>query len=425
MSIRVITIVALILLAAPVTAQRLFLANTDTLSTLFGERTAMVSVHGQVYQQGNALTNSFVNKFINGGFIDNDLKNEQSVSNNDNFLGAGFQFGMEAMFAPKTLFGSERYGWTISVSHHDDLSIQFGRDVFNTVFYGNKSYAGKTADFGNSGLRYQRFQQLNLGVFDKETLSRVSVGFVNGNQAALADLNEAEMYTAANGEYIELQADGSFALTDTAQTTGLVMNGIGAIVNFEWNIPIAIGGDQGKTAYLRVGAQNLGFIRWNNKTVNYAIDSAYHYEGFLIDDLTGLEDLNDEVDNVVDSLLPQSSAESRLEATPAWLYLSWFSPLGQQFHYELSLNYKINGYHLPEASAALFYQPNQRWMVGAKALYGGYGGYETASALRAGIFLSTFIGKNMMLNLESNNVAGWLMGSAYGRTGQMKLTYMF
>lgn len=426
MSIKpIITGFLLIVLTTPVFGQQLLLTDPDSLKSLFSQHSVMITAHGQVYQQSNAITNSLVNKFINGGHIDNALKNDQELSDGENLLGGGFQFGFEAMFAPEKLFGSQRYGWSIGLSHHDDLSAMFGRDIFNTVLYGNKSYAGKTADFGNSGMRYQRFQQLNLGLFDKETLSRVSVGVVNGNQAAFADLDEAGMYTAPNGEYIDLEANGSFAISDTAQPTGLVMNGLGAVVNFEWNIPFAIDREKEKTAFLRIGASNLGFIRWNNKTVNYALDSTYHYEGFLIDDLTGLDNLNDQVENVVDSLLPQSSHESRIEATPAWLYMRWFSPVGKQFHYELGLRYKVNGFHLPEASAALFYQPNQRWMVGAKAIYGGYGGYESASALRAGIFLSTFIGNNLMLNVQSDNISGWLIGDAKGRSGQASLTVMF
>lgn len=415
----------LLLLVAPVIGQQLLLSDRDSLKNLFSQHSVIINVHAQVYQQSNAITNSFVNKFINGGFIDNALKNDQQLLEKENVFGAGFQFGAEAMFAPDSLFGSQRYGWSIGLSHQDDLSAMFGRDVFNTVFYGNKSYAGKTADFGNSGVRYQRFQQLNLGLFDKETLSSVSLGIVNGNQAIFADLDNAGMFTAPNGEYIDLEANGSFAISDTAQPAGLVMNGLGAVVNFEWNIPIAIGQEKEKTAFLRIGATNLGFIRWNNKTVQYAVDSTYHYEGFLIDDLTEFDNLNDQLENVVDSLLPQSSHESRIEATPAWLHVSWFSPVGKQFHYEIGLRYKVNGFHLPETSAALFYQPSPRWMVGAKATYGGYGGYETASALRAGIFLSTFIGNNLMFNLQSSNISGWLIGDAKGRNGQASLTIMF
>lgn len=414
-----------ILSGCSVFSQHLFLTNPDSLAGFFESNKVVISVDGGVHQQGNAITNSFINKFINGGFIDNDLKDKQELTTEENLLSGGFNFGINAMLAPDSLFGSNRFGWVIGLSHVDDLSARFTNDVFNTVFYGNKSYAGKTADLSNTGVRYQRFQQLNIGFFEKSTLSYVSLGVVRGNLFADLTLADAGLFTEETGEYVELSADGRFHISDTANTSGLVMNGIGGVVNFELNFPVHFNNRPEKPSYLRFGGHNVGFTRWNKETVNYELDSTYHYEGFLIDDLAEFGNLDQSAENVVDSLVPDASYESYIMTTPGWFYLSWFSPLGKSLFYELEVRTKIYAFHLPELKARLIYKPGERWLAGVNATYGGYGGYESSSAFRGGIFLSAFIGNHFMVHAESDHITGWFMENAKGRSAYLKLSYFF
>lgn len=416
---------ALMLCAQPLVAQHLLLTQPDTLPALFKERKVMIQASGGVYQQSNAITNSFVNKFINGGFIDNDLKDAQSISTENNLFGAGFNAGFNVMWAPDTLFGRTNYGLTISLSHHDDLSTRLTGDLFNLIFRGNKSFAGETANLDLTGLRYQRFQQFSIGFFEKKTLSYVQVGIVNGNQMIDLNLNEASLYTASEGESIDLFADGALRLSDTAQTSGIAMNGIGASLNFEVNIPILFANRPSKPSYIRFGGRQLGAIQWNKNTLQYSLDSTYNYDGFFIDDLSELQSVSDQVEQFGDSLMPSGSKDAMLFTLPGWVYVGWFSPLGDAVFYEVILRSKINSFHMPEGRLRVMYQPEKSWMIGANLNYGGYGGYSQSSSFRAGLFVSAFIGKNVMFSLETEHLMGWFDQDAHSRHAFFNLSYLF
>lgn len=413
-------LIILLLTSVPLYSQLLLLSQPDSLRDLFSKKKVILSVEGQAYQQSNAVTNSFVNKFINGGFIDNELKSKQRILEHENLFNASLGGGISIMIAPDSLFGTDRYGWIIGIHHFSDLSTRFTKDAFNTVFYGNKMYAGQQASFANTGIRYQQFQQLRIGFFDKKTLSNATVGFIHGNSFADLTLADSELYTESTGDYIELAANGRFHLSDTANTKGLVSNGIGATIGFELNLPVHFANRPDRPSYVRLGARNVGFVRWSNNTVNYRLDTTYTYQGFLIDDLANVEDWD--VEQVVDSLVPDANRETYYMTTPGWFFLSWYSPLGEKLSYELAVRSRVYSFHLPEVRADLFYRPDTKIMVGVNATYGGYGGYQSDAAFRAGISLSARIGTSFMLNLESRNVTGWFSADRFGRDVFVKLS---
>lgn len=385
----------------------------------------MVRIHGALHQQSNAVTNGFVNKFLMGGYIDNTLKDKQKLNGEDNTFSVGFNFGMDAFFAPDSLFGSDRYGWSISAGHMDDASARFTGDLFKAVFYGNKQFAGTAASLKNSGVRFQQYQHLSLGFFEKKTMSFVNVGVVNGNQFINTGLSEASFFTEATGDYVELNANGELYLSDTSNTNVLAMNGIGAILNFEINIPFYVNKRSAQPSYLRFGGQHLGITQWSKNSLHYAVDSTYRYSGFLIDDLASFDNVNDQLENIVDSLLPKSEQTSYMMTTPGWVYLSWFSPLSKSLFYELEVAAKVNSFHLPRATASLYFKPSNKWMLGANATYGGYGGYESEASFRAGVQLSSFIGKHLMLNVQTNHLTGWLNNDATGRDFRFSILFLY
>ncbi len=421
---RALCCIAICLFSTGLWAQELFLVQPDTLNNFFKQRKAIISVGGEVYQQSNAITNSFVNKFINGGFIDEQLKDDQQLAEERNVFGAGFNFGIEAMIAPDSLFGSDKYGWMLGVSHHDELSAQFTDDLFNLVFRGNKMYAGLAADLSNSAIRYQRFQQFSIGFFEKSSLSFVQLGLVNGNQLINAGLNNTQLFTETSGQFIDLAASGQVQLSDTARTNGLVMNGIGATVNFELNIPFHFKNYPKQPAFLRLGGRNLGLINWSNETLQVNLDSTYNYQGFLIDDLASLDGVGAQVETLVDSLTPGSETGNYLLTTPGWIYASWFSPISYNLYYEVELRSRIYSFHLPEIGGRLLYKPNNNMLLGVSARYGGYSNYDSLNELRAGIFVRTFIGDQLMLSLQTENLIGWFDQNARARNGFVQLSFL-
>lgn len=403
--------------------QQLLLTNPDSLERMFEKYRFITILDGAGHQQSNSINNRMVNAFLRNSFIDDDLKNEQNLQDENNLMGAGYHVGIMQFVSMKKLLGSTRYGLVLSASFHQDLSVRFNRDLFNLTFYGNSNYAGQFADVSNTGFRFVSTAQASMGFYEKRTMSYVTVGVIGGNQFIDLETAQSGIYTAEDGSYIGANLDGRLIVSDTSGAANL--KGVGGVINFEVNMPIRFASRPDKPSWLRVGGRNVGLMNWNEQTLHYRADSSYQYEGFLIDDLAGFNNIEDQLDNVVDSLLPGAERRNFLLTTPGWLYVSWFSPLGEKLYYDVTLRSRINAFHLPEATVGLTYKSGAKWMAGANLTYGGYGSLNGMDGLRAGITGSTMVGEHFMVQLESTHVSGWFNGQARGRNLWLRLMMFF
>lgn len=356
----------------------------------------------------NGMSSGLVNKLVWGGYIDNDLKKESSkYLRAKNNLGINLNYDVSAF-----LKGNSKFDFLIGFKNQELINATYSRDFFNLMFYGNQMYKGQTADLSNSNVNALRFQEVKFGAMlhkvDSVGKIGISVSFIKGEQLFYIKTGQhSSLYTSADGSELLLNSNFSMAISDTNHRDLRTFNGIGASADiyFETTYKSSIG----KRSVLMVNANNIGFIHWQNKSVQYSSDSVLRYTGYNIKNLF---DLKDSTLNRInsDSLLRKLS-NARTEDfnvnIPTNLVIInkiFFSEkftLAAGFRYIFNANYKPYG----------FIEPEYRYKNVIFGLHTGYGGYVR---LNVGASV-TWNSKGWFLRLGSNSLQGYFVPkSAFG-----------
>jgi hypothetical protein len=291
------------------------------------------------------------------------------------------------------------------------MGMRFSKDAYAVSFFGNAPFEGKSAQLGPGEFVQINYQALSLGVENKRTGSYLELSFVNGQQLNTAHVTTADLYTATDGRYLALRANGVY---QRAGTPGVLSgNGIGAAINACWRTSLQLLGAQATVA---VTVQDFGFVAWNGRTQELRKDTTIRYEGIRITDILHLDGL------VVNSTVLQDSVglalqdKAFLSLLPANLmgeiaFGRLRKPLmaGGSTAYVLRMDqYMLPGY-VPHATLNRKFVIHRRLAAALGAGYGGFGG------LRAMVGLDATIGNCMRIGLCTPNLIGLCSSQAQGK----------
>jgi hypothetical protein len=234
------------------------------------------------YQAGSdGLTNSFVNYFYKGGFIDSTMKAEQqSKLLPSTRIGGYASYSMAYCWRADADSGK----WEFMVAYRDRQSIfgKFSSDAFRLAFEGNRPFKGSTATLDNTKLTYLHWQQLQFEAkFNSpDRKSDASFGFsiLNGQQLQEVNIRKGSVFTASDGSAIDVTSSAAYLQSDTASSRLGSRNGSGSCFNFRFNAYLGDSTDRYKSQFSFM-VQDLGFIRWNENSLVYAVDTNAHYTG--------------------------------------------------------------------------------------------------------------------------------------------------
>ncbi len=307
-----------------------------------------VSMHGEYDFNSTAIQNGFVNKFITGGYLDSTIKTKAlDKMSAENRAGGSYALGITAFWGAK----GSKYSFITGLKQVEFFNSTFSHDFFAMTFFGNKMFAGKTANIGGTTINHFKFQEVKLGfIWDRiDTTAKVgfSVSYLKGQSLFQVNTGTSSVYTAADASEIYLNMHGSFTASDTSKNKqGLgAFNGNGASAEFFADMPY-----QSKLGpckfYLAVN--NLGFIRWNQNTMNLKMDTNYIYKGvltnniFLVSD-SGIKQLSKDS---LYSKLVQSSKKPKSTNLPTSFFIvhsikfNSFFTLNNGFRHLFQGNYK-------------------------------------------------------------------------------------
>jgi hypothetical protein len=256
-----------------------------------------VSVAGEAEWNSNAINNNFVRKIYRGGYLDAQSKDAVSSSLlQQNIFGALNSYGLSAFFGKD----SSRFDWFVGVKNQEYLNTTFTKDLFRVVFYGNEEFRGKYATITNSSLNYMKFQEVKLGFVWKnvDTVGKIggALSFISGQrllQYKTIDTNF--LYTAPDATQLLYQANFSIAFSDTNNTRLLTCNGTGLSADVYVETPYQ--SRFGKSRFI-ITVNNLGFIRWNQNTIQYRVDSVLTFNGVHLNNFL---DINDSTLNLINA----------------------------------------------------------------------------------------------------------------------------
>lgn len=240
-----------------------------------------ISFSGEYNAGSDALTNSFINSFYKGGFIDADKKAEQEAK-----LLPSTRIGGYSSYAMSYCWrmDPDSGNWEFAVAYRDRQSLygKFSSDAFHLVFEGNRPFKGKTANLDDTKLTYLHWQQVQFEAkfYSPDKKSDAAFGFsvLNGQQMQEMNIRHGSIFTASDGSAIDVNTSAAYFQSDTSSSKLGSRNGSGSCFNFRFNAYLGDSTDRYKSQFSFM-VQDLGFIRWNDNSMVYSVDTNAHYIG--------------------------------------------------------------------------------------------------------------------------------------------------
>ena len=281
------------------------------------------------------------------------------------------------------------------------------KDFFNLMFYGNDSYRGGTANLENCNINALRFQEVKFGAImhkvDSVGKIGVSVSFLKGEQLFYLKTNKnSSLYTSADGSELVLNSNFNLAISDTNNKRLTSFNGIGASAEIFFETPYK--SKVGKRSVLLVNANNIGFIHWQNNSVQYSSDSSLRFSGYTVNNIIDLKDSTISKLNR-DSILrglTNARRENFNTNIPTNLVIINKIYFGKElFCLQTGFRFIFNANYKPY----VFIEPEYRVKNVTFGLHTGYGGYVR---LNVGASI-TWNCKNWFLRIGSNSLQGYVV----------------
>ncbi len=332
------------------------------------------------YLNSNCINNDFVSAFYYGNFLNRELRDGVSKKLEEgNLFGGMSRVGFTYTY--HSLEGDNKPVFSFSIFDRSHLDMFFTRKMFNTYFYGNQMYAGERAPLGNFSLDFIRYQQFRFGWSWKGDDTHGAYGFAVSLLSGESDLSfrmpTADLYTADNGTYLDFKVAAQVDKTDPRNNKFFAQNGMGASADFFYELPYVFWNKPGK---IRIDVKDLGFIRWNSKSMHYAVDSSYHYDGVTIPDIFNPPTLASGLrpDSTL-GILKDGKMRQYTTALPGLMDIHTKSYYGKSIAFEKGLTWRFN------TNAKLYYYAKIHFLLGRARTtdigyvigYGGYGRFNS------------------------------------------------
>ena len=396
------------------------------LHTQHNNFNSIVGVNADAYTGSNSINNKFTNAFLSNSFIDDDMK--KSVNLHDiNYFGNKNEINLYFSTLLDTLMGVADMGYKVSVNNYSLQNTTFSRDFYNIAMYGNKMYEGETAKFSGLDINYLTFQTVEFGLFKRfkepangyHTLY-LGLSVIKGQDYHYLFLSKANMYTAPNGEFVDLEINGSYFGSDSVTSNISTVNGMGASLNFYWAYE-----DVKHKARYEVSFTELGLISWYQNPLNYNADTTLKFEGVEVNNIlnTTSESYSEiSKDSVIKTVFSKEDNSTFNKAIPKQFNFAYTKfLLENKFHLTLGTGYIFNANQLMPVVYV-----NNRFVLDPNfnlSLLVAYGGYTN---FRLGISTSFKIKKHFTANIGTTNVIGFLLPEqTYSQAIYLSLAYSF
>jgi hypothetical protein len=369
-----------------------------------------IAITGDYDLNSNTITNSLLTKFYTGGYIDANLKNSVLAEiKNKNRIGGNYSYGFYAAFQPDSFNHKRNISFFVSVRDRFHADARFSNDAYKLAFYGNAQYAGKTAyldGLNTNIIHYQQFQ-IGFSTANIDSVARWGIGisFLKGQDYISVLAKKAQLFTSADGQYIDFATDISAVKSDTSKSGLASASGYGASVDMYFEAPFQTVLGSSK---VRIAISDLGLIRFNKQTMSLSQDSTFHYSGVQISSFFALQDStygSVSRDSLINSIAPFKK-KSYSATLPAVLDLAFETQISTRFHITEGIRHVFNANYsvLAYVKGAYYFTP--KFMLSGTIGYGGYGGY---GRLNYGLGLFANLKNNVVIYAGSNNLEGYIV----------------
>lgn len=336
----------------------------------------------------NAITNELLSSYINGDFINNDLKDKSKNRLTEmNSLGLFSELSADMVFSTKKenqVHHKLLYSFGFKTKSYTE--INFREDFYSIYFYGNKQYAGQSIEMKQMGFYSITFHQIRFGIekaFEKYGMKHkawITMGFNFGQNYFRADVNNGSFYIHPQGEELKLTLNMDLARTDTSDLSLMNFTGYGASLNLVYDLEI---NEKNK---IRLSAGDLGFIAWNKKSFKFNRDSIYSYTGWQVENIFDTENEIFErfsTDTLTNEYALDKKKTSFLSTTPLDLQLCYKNQITGKISATATIRKFVFTRYKPLYRIKLGYKIHKNWEICPMAGYGGLGAFNAGLEINA------------------------------------------
>lgn len=406
---KVLIAIALLFLCTVVRGQRLWLMEGDT--TLVTSQ-AMIDFSASAGWESNSIDRAMVNHLAFGGYIERDLIDRQASRMNE-FLrfGGGYDGTLRFWLFRDSVLRATNWAWQGQVQSRAHLGVGAPADAYNLVFKGNDPhFLGQTARFDETWVDYMAYQKFGFGMVHKPTLSGFVVSAVNGQEFDRVYINRGGFFTSADADSIAVNAFGDRFTSEAGGRFGGGY-GIGMAIDGVFNLPL-----KDQMGFVSIGVQDFGFITWNESSRHTSLDTTWSFTGVDISEL--ITDGTAAFPQVNDTLLTTAETGSLSRWLPGFVYTRLLHKIGERDFFEVTMVFRPINAFLPLFSAGYHHRLNGRSLVGATAMYGGYGG------VRFGVSAEKWFGNQWFAAITTDDVYSLISNRGRAMQAGLRLTYV-
>jgi len=383
----------------------------DAITDVHIQKDFTAGVYGGADFSSNCITSTFTANILEGNYISDALK-QQVVNNLGRFnrLGYTLNYGAYGVWHRDTI-KQRVLNFFFALRHKSYVNANFSTDAFNIAFYGNEPYRGRTAKLTPFSFNSLSYNQAEVGLvctnFGGNAELGIGLSFLAGQQLMAINARNATIYTDSSGQNLQLSSNSQMYRSDTAGNSKFI-NGYGASMDIYFKAPYKVGNRKGT---ISVSATDLGFMFWNNKSLNYHKDTSYYYDGLTINNITDLQNAGFNTvskDSLQNKFLPFDKKHF-FYTIPSTLTINTNTDFGK-YHLEIGywniFNANAIGYTYVQGDKYLA----NGWIT---SLQLGYGGYETVNAA----FLLSKQSRNSTFKMELDHLQGLILPNKFGGAG--------
>jgi hypothetical protein len=336
----------------------------------------MVRSNFHAFTQSNSLPTQFSNAFVFPHYIDESRKaNAYNTLKSENRFGAELSLEVLASFSPDSIWKSQGLQLRVGYEQQRFIASQYSSDLFRLLFSGNASFAGKTADFGNTDFTSMAFRTFKVGMMqrNKNGMFNVDLGLVQGQNFTQINFDEAQLFTQEAGSYLDLTWKGNFYQSERESNKFRNQPSLGASISLE-----ARQSFRGKWMFHEL-VKDLGFVNWNESTQHVQGDTSIRFSGIQFNDILNFDQYGSI--NIGDTLLNKvrkNEVEGKyLVSLPTLFRIEAFRLMPKYFTLGASIQYRYIVGYKPLASVEIGKTFSQLRAVKIGFMLGGYGGFQT------------------------------------------------
>jgi hypothetical protein len=338
-----------------------------------------VHVNSSFEANSNSLNTEMIRFFLSGRYIDENMK-DRSLKRMKNQNRLGMEMGTEIGFIhkPDSGFG-KNWSYSVNLGYRFLFGGTFSRDAYRLGLYGNAPFVDERLDLSGLHARFLGYQFLQVG-FVKEFAGNkwhkalgFGLGAANANQFFNLSLPRGSLFTREDGQYLDVDADFSFAQNDASKNRFFYPNGFGLFGNLNF----AMTDRKRHLIYLK--ADQFGMMRFNRFSSTRSLDTAFTFSGVNVDNLLEVNGnvINETVDSLTQGLSGRTAGGAVWLPMPGRVEIGYsYTVLPRRLFMNLSGDYLLFPGYVPRGTLRITGIPDPFVSVSGTLSYGGWGGFN-------------------------------------------------